>query len=249
MADYRRQIGFIKKWEGGLSNNPNDSASAFPMPCAYAGEYGWHTNKGITWQTFSSYASSLGYTASCENFVQMPDSIWLKIFKKKFWDAFSLDSYNSQSIADIIVAWAWGSGLGGAYRQLAKFLNSNYGTSLPENKSDYTTENVLKLRDVFNAITRRANRERIAQEDLIEHYRNFYFSLNNPYYLNGWLNRLNELDSFTQETLKDASPKWLWYIAITFGVAAAVMGGINAVREYKSYQRVKREYKRKAALQ
>lgn len=242
MADYRRQIGFIKKWEGGLSNNANDPASASPMPCVYLGQTGWHTNKGITWQTFSTYAASLGYAASCENFVQMPDYIWLKIFKKKFWDAFQLDGYNSQSIADIIVAWAWGSGLGGAYRQLAKFLNSNYGASLAENKSDYSTSNTTKIRDVFNAITRRSSRERIAQEDLIQAYRDFYVSLNNPYYLKGWLNRLDELDSFTQETLNDAPLKWIWYLAAGLGVGAVVLSGINAAREYRSYKEVKKQY-------
>jgi hypothetical protein len=202
MADYRRQIGFIKKWEGGLSNDPNDPASVFPMPCYYAGESGWHTNKGITWQTFSSYASSLNYTASCSNFILMPDNIWLKVFKKKFWDAFLLDTYNSQSIADIIVSWAWGSGMTGAYRQLAKFLNSNYATNLPEAKSDYSTETITKMREVFNAVTRRGKRENLVQQELIEHYRNYYIALINPYYINGWLNRLDALDEFTQQPLR-----------------------------------------------
>lgn len=234
MADYRRQIGFIKKWEGGLSNNLNDPASAYPMPCTYAGQSGWHTNKGITWQTFSSSAASLGYAASCENFISMPDSIWLKIFKKRYWDAFSLDNYNSQSIADIVVAWAWGSGLGGAYRQMAKFLNGNYGTNLSEEKSDYSSAAVAKIRDVFNTITRRGKREELVQQELIEHFRNFYISLNKPYYLNGWLNRLNELDSFTQESLKEASAKWPLYLFVGAGATALVVGVAYLIDQHSS---------------
>jgi lysozyme family protein len=240
MADYRRQIGFIKKWEGGLSNDPNDPASAYPMPCYYAGQTGWHTNKGITWQTFSSYAGSLNYAATCENFVLMPDYIWLKIFKKKFWDAFLLDTYNSQSIADIVVSWAWGSGMGGAYRQLAKFLNGNYATSLAENKSDYNQANVIKIRDVFNALTRRGKRENLVQQELIEHYRNFYISLNKPYYINGWLNRLDELDSFTQATLREASVKWPVYLFIGAGLVAATIGTVYLIEEYNFHKQRKR---------
>ena len=239
MADYRRQIGFIKKWEGGMSNDPNDPAAAYPMPCYYAGQSGWHTNKGITWQTFSTYATSLGYSASCENFILMPDYIWLKVFKKKFWDAFALDSYNSQSIADIVVSWAWGSGHGGAYRQLARFLNTNYAASLPDGKSDFNVQTAAKVRDVFNAITRRPNRERLTQEELIQHYRNFYISLNKPYYLNGWLNRLSELDSFTQETLKDAGARWPVYLFAGAGLVAITIGTFYLIEETQKQRRSK----------
>jgi len=208
MADYKKQIGFIKKWEGGMSNNPNDPASAYPMPCLYASQIGWHTNKGITWLTFSSSAKALGYVASCKNFISMPDSIWLKIFKKVFWDKFQLDSYQSQAVADIIVSWAWGSGLGGAYRQIAKFLNRNYGTSLPDQKSDNKSENINKIKEVFNTLTRRKPREKTVREELIAHYRNFYISLNKPYYIKGWLNRLEALDEFTSESLPNEKPVW-----------------------------------------
>lgn len=214
-----------------MSNNPNDSASAYPMPCAYAGQYGWHTNKGITWQTFSTYGASLGYPTTCETFILMPDNVWLKIFKKKFWDAFLLDSYNSQSVADIVVSWAWGSGHGGAYRQLARLINSNYASNLPEQKSDFNSSNVQKMRDVFNAITKRASRERLVQEELITHYRAFYYSLNQPYYLTGWLNRLNELDSFTQDSLKDAGARWPVYLFVGAGLIAATIGIVYLVEE------------------
>ncbi|MCA6392200.1 MAG: hypothetical protein IM607_12500 [Cytophagales bacterium] len=208
MADYRKQIGFIKKWEGGMSNDPNDPAAAHPMPCVHNGQSGWHTNKGITWLTFSSNAKALGYAESCENFIAMPDSIWLKIFKKIFWDKFQLDTYRSQAVADIVVSWAWGSGLGGAYRQLARFLNGNYGASLPDQKSNFSTQNVTKIRDVFNSLTRRKQREKTVREELIAHYRNFYISLNKPYYIKGWLNRLNALDAFTKASLPFEKPNW-----------------------------------------
>ena len=73
MADYRNIISFIKSKEGGLSSATTDTASRNPSPCGN-GSNGqpYHTNKGVTWSTFSSNASSLGYSASCSNFLNMP---------------------------------------------------------------------------------------------------------------------------------------------------------------------------------
>ncbi len=229
MADYRRQIGFIKKWEGGMSRNPNDSASSFPMPCLYAGSYGWHTNKGVTWRSFFSNANALGYLASCENFIAMPDAIWLKIFKQKYWDAFDLDGYRSQAIADIIVAWAWGSGNGGAYRQLAKFLNANYASNFSERMSDYNSQSVQKIKELFNAITKKNKREAIVHEELIEHFRNFYYSLNQPYYIKGWLNRLEDLNEFTSESLSEKRVNWGKVLLIGSGVVLLSLGVYTAI--------------------
>ena len=38
MADYRKLVPFIKKWEGGFSNHPQDRGGA--------------TNKGVTFSTY-----------------------------------------------------------------------------------------------------------------------------------------------------------------------------------------------------
>jgi lysozyme family protein len=208
MADHKNQINFIKKWEGGLSNDPRDVGPAsHPAPCVYNGQSGWHTNKGIIYATFESNAARLGYEASCANFITMADHIWLKIYKVSFWDKFLLDDYRSQAIADIIVSFAWGSGIGGAYKQLAKFLNALYGTSLPAITSGYNLQNAKTIRDVFNRLTRTAHSEKRIHEELISHYRQFYISLNNPTYQRGWLNRLNSLNEFTFNSLRAVTDK------------------------------------------
>lgn len=226
MADHRNQIEFIKKWEGGLSNDPRDIGPAsYPAPCVYNGQVGWHTNKGIIYRTFEMNAK-LGYNPSCANFFAMPDYIWLKIFKHGFWDKFLLDSYRSQSIADIIVSFAWGSGIGGAHRQLAKFLNANYGSNLPITTSSYSLENAGKIRELFHKITKTAIGEKRVQEKLIEHYRQFYISLNNPTYIRGWLNRLNELNEFTYASLRiveRAAKKFLLLSLAGGAIAAATL--------------------------
>lgn len=121
-------VPFIKKKEGGLSRDPNDTAAKYPAPFEINGKTGWHTNKGITWQTFSSNANRLNYVASKENFVNMPDDIWLKILKGVYMKAFPLDRIaHLPRIQAVIITWAWGSGTGGAERYLANFQRQVMG--------------------------------------------------------------------------------------------------------------------------
>ncbi|MCU0435917.1 MAG: hypothetical protein MUC87_20840 [Bacteroidia bacterium] len=227
MASYKNQVAFIKKWEGGLSNDPRDiNPASFPAPCTYMGQTGWHTNKGITYQTFYHNAARLNYAPSCANFFTMPDVIWLKIYKYSFWDKFYLDDYRSQAIADVIVSLAWGSGVGGAYKQVAKFLNANFGTQLPAITTGYSQTNAKLISDTFHKHTRTALAEKKVHEKLLEHYRQFYISLNNPTYIRGWLRRVGELDSFTQDALRvNNSQRNVLY----FGAAAASVAALALI--------------------
>src|SRR5690606_1286436 len=83
-------VPFIQEKEGGLSRDPGDNASAYPAPWTYDGHDDWHTNKGITYQTFKSNAKRLGYEPSAKNFFEMPDSIWLNILKNVYMSAYPL---------------------------------------------------------------------------------------------------------------------------------------------------------------
>src|SRR5690606_10527030 len=105
-----------------------DTASSYPAPWSYKGQTGWHTNKGITYQTFVSNASRLGYEATAENFFKMPDEIWLKILKGVYMKAFPLDRISHlPRIQAVIITWAWGSGPAGAERYLANFQRQVMG--------------------------------------------------------------------------------------------------------------------------
>ena len=79
MANLSLAIPYIQKWEGGLSRATTDTASKNPSPYEHNGKTGWHTNKGITWGTFTDLALKLGIAISPFNFLQMPDFIWRKI--------------------------------------------------------------------------------------------------------------------------------------------------------------------------
>lgn len=124
----QKLVPFIQKWEGGLSRDPHDRASAYPAPWVYNGKSGWHTNKGITFSTFQSNAHKLGYKVSPENFFLMPDALWLKILKNGFMMSYPLHKIDHlPRIQAVIITWAWGSGLYGSERRLANFQREVMG--------------------------------------------------------------------------------------------------------------------------
>lgn len=218
MAEASKIIPFILQWEGGLSRNTADTASKNPAPCLHNGVGGYHTNKGVTYTTFTTLAKSLGYEPSCENFFTMPDDIFLKIFKTGYWNGFKLDDYKSQKIANIIVSWAWASGAYGAYKQLKKFFEKNYNIKL----TGTYNENINTIRDLFNKETLKD--ENAIYHKLVDDYKAFYISLNQPTFIKGWLNRVSDLVSFNSvfETVKKNPFKTIALLAI----------GVYAVKKY-----------------
>lgn len=181
MATHKKIVSLLKDKEGGLSRDIHDSSSKKPSPCTYNGQTGWHTNKGVTWETFSSNASKLGYTASCSNFIKMPDSIWGKIFKTRFWDRFYLDDYKSQAVADIIVWSAWGSGSTGAFKSYQKFLKQEYGLNVSDRQ---------QMKTAFNSLSKSKSSERKLFDQLVQWREDYYIGLSNPRFEKGWLNAL-----------------------------------------------------------
>lgn len=105
MADARKLIPFILKWEGGFANHPNDKGGA--------------TNKGITIATFRHF---FGSGATVEQLKAMTDEQWETVFRRGFWNPFKGDGIKSQPVADICVDWAWASGAGTAIKQVQRLL-------------------------------------------------------------------------------------------------------------------------------
>ncbi|MCF8255529.1 MAG: hypothetical protein K9H61_02275 [Bacteroidia bacterium] len=125
MADFKLAIPIIKRSEGGLSKNTSDSASNYPVPDGS----GYHTNKGITWLTFTSMAKKVGYVATPKLFYEMPESIWQAITKIGYWDTIQGDKIRSQSVATILVDWNFGSG-NWAVKNLQSVLNTKFNYKL-----------------------------------------------------------------------------------------------------------------------
>ena len=93
MADYKKLVPFVLKWEGGFVNDKND--------------LGGCTNKGVTLATFQSYFGK-GKTAT--DLKNITDEQWNTIFKKGFWDKWKADDITDQNVANILVDWYWCSG-------------------------------------------------------------------------------------------------------------------------------------------
>lgn len=118
MANYKNAIPIVVRSEGGVSKDPTDTASRWPVPDGT----GNHTNKGVTWQTFSSLAGKLGYVATPALFYAMPQNIWEKIFKNQYWDKIGGDALKSDAVAILLADWSFGSG-SYAVKNLQQVLN------------------------------------------------------------------------------------------------------------------------------
>ena len=97
MADYKKLIPFILRWDGGFANDPADRGGA--------------TMKGITIGTFTTYRKSKRKpTPTVTDLKNISDQEWGDVFKSLFWDKWYADNIKSQSIANILVDWVWASG-------------------------------------------------------------------------------------------------------------------------------------------
>ena len=190
MAVYTKIVSFIKTKEGGLSSATTDTASNNPSNCG-KGSNGkpYHTNKGITWSTFKGLSSKLGYSATCDNFIKMPDNIWGKIYKDGFWNPIQGDRIQNQAIANTFVEMAWGSGVGsntstkGAIAYLKNFFKSKYNKSF---------DNITQIVDYVNELDDSGQTPQLF-EKLYDFRKSLYKSFNQPSNLKGWISRL---DSF-----------------------------------------------------
>jgi lysozyme family protein len=185
MANYKNIIPFFRKKEGGLSKAITDAARAHPVPDGS----GYHTNKGITWQTWSSV---FGTDAdSVKRFYAMSDADWETIYKKYYWDSIMGDQINSQRIADTMVNWVWGSGQYWPVSNLQKILGINADGSFGNqtlqavNSADESSlYNELKTTS-FNWFTQLGNQPAYAANKA------------------GWLNRLNSLASYVEKGVSE----------------------------------------------
>ena len=182
MAKAENIIPYIKEQEGGLSRATTDTASKNPAPWAYNGKTGWHTNMGVTYQTFSSLSSKLGYANTPDNFFKMPESIWLKIYRYGYWDPMQGDLYKSQAIANAVVDFAWASGTGGATKALIKYLKGK----------GINASNAKDVANAFNSLTV-GGKEKKEFDSLIDFRKQYFLSLNQPANNKGWLSRMDAL--------------------------------------------------------
>ena len=176
MATVSGILDHISKWEGGLSDNPNDA--------------GGLTNRGVTIGTFKTLAPSLiGVDGTPDNLRNLTQDQWVA-FVTYYWNKVMGDSIDDQCVANMIADWYWGSG-SWAVANVVKVLNDNYNAGLP-----YNGVNTVMNQDIIDAIN---------AQDPVDLYKNLYAARIQYYnnlvaavptdsvFLNGWTNRVNDL--------------------------------------------------------
>jgi hypothetical protein len=194
MANIESIIALTKKEEGGLSRAKTDTASRNPSPYEHNGFKDWHTNRGVTYEAFKSLSSKLGYTNNKENFIFMPDAIWLKIAKNGYWDTVNLDKMNSQALANLFFSWQWGAGFGWRNR-ISRYLETK--------NIEWSINDLKNLPFLINDLVKKEGEKEILDE-LIEQFKQFYISLNQPANIKGWLNRVERLKNYAYTLLESA---------------------------------------------
>lgn len=168
MADPKKLVPFILRWEGGFVNDPDDLGGA--------------TNKGITIGTFREYRKRKGLPSpTVQELKNLSENEWYEIFKTMYWDRWRGDEIKSQSVANILIDWVWASGVHGIRRPqriLGVVSDGIVG------KKTIAALNAAYPERLFGAI--KADRARFIDEICKARPKN-------EKYRKGWMNRINAI--------------------------------------------------------
>lgn len=179
-----KYIAFIKKWEGGLSGDLNDSASSHMCPTPLKGKH-YHTNIGIT---YAVWKAEFGSTND-HRFLNMNSKDWFIIFKKGYWDTMRADEFTSEEVAVFVTGMCWGSGKRQATKSLQQAI-INCGVNVVKDgllgSKTIAAANSIDPQKLFDALTN--ERERFFKAIAKPGSKNAKF-------LKGWLRRLEDYRS------------------------------------------------------
>ena len=178
MADVNKFLPFVLKWEGGFVNDPADAGGA--------------TNKGVTLSTWKR----VGYDKNKDGVIDVKDlkqltneDVLNRVLKPYYWDRWQADRIKSQSVAEILVDWVWGSG--------------RYGITIPQRILGVKVDGIVGPKTL--AAVNEANPRDLFFRIKAARVRYFLDICRarpaNKKFFRGWMNRLDDL-TFNEEDTK-----------------------------------------------
>ena len=170
MANVNNLAPYILKWEGGYVNDPYDKGGA--------------TNMGVTIGTWKQ----VGYDKDGDGDIDVndlklltKDDVVNRVLKPHYWDRWKADQIQSQSIANILVDWLWGSGKWGVIIPQRILGVEADGIVGPKTISAINSRDPLILfREIYDARVKYI-------DDICK------ATPTNERFRRGWMNRLNDL--------------------------------------------------------
>lgn len=161
MADYKKLIPTILKYEGGYAGNIDGKIC---------------TMKGVTLDTYRKY---FGRQKTCKELRGISNAEWEYIFKEGFWDRWKADEINNQAIANLLVDWCWVSGIYGIkYPQRILGVKDD---GIVGDKTIAAINNYPNQKELFDKLWNRRKK----------HFEDIAKTHNRAKFLNGWLRRLS----------------------------------------------------------
>ena len=163
-------IPFLKRWEGGFVNDPDDKGGATMM--------------GVTIGTYTTWCARVGRPAPTVGDLRLiTDADWHAIFKTMYWDRWKADSINDQSVANILVDWVWASG--------------SYGITIPQRLIEVDADGIVGTKTLMALNSYPDGQTRLFGK--IKDARRKYINdicdktPTNSKFRMGWMNRVNDI--------------------------------------------------------
>lgn len=160
---------YTRATKKGFVNDPNDNGGA--------------TMVGITIGTYRSYCRYKGQkTPGVADLKRLPYKVWRDIIYTMYWNKWKADTISDQSVANMVVDWAWHSGASTIKKVQALLGVTADGIVGPKTITALNNGKDIKQK-VYNA--RKAYFEAIVKRNPSQ-----------KKWLNGWMNRLNSVYNY-----------------------------------------------------